>query len=141
MHIRPHRPAHHLAAEQIDDHCQEQPAFLGGNVRDVASPRLVRRGRSEVAVQQVRRDRQVMPAVCSCDPETSLAASTNAVFLHQPLDPLLARANAALDQFPPDSRPAISSVMFSIHGTDVRQQRRIASNADAVAIFRRRARC
>src|SRR5580704_9385433 len=66
-----------------------------------------------------------MPAVCSRDPETPLAASTNAVFLHQPLDPLFAHANAALDQLPPDPRPAISSAMFRIHRADVRQQRRI----------------
>ena len=66
-----------------------------------------------------------MPAVGGHHPETPLTASTDAVFLHQPLDPLLAHPNAALDQFPPDPRPPISSAMFRIHRADVRQQRRI----------------
>ena len=43
-HIGLHRPAHHTATEQIDHYGQKQPAFLGGNVGDVAGPRLVGRG-------------------------------------------------------------------------------------------------
>lgn len=62
MHVRAHRPAHHLAAEQIDHHGQEQPAFLGRDRGDIATPRLIGCPRSEVAVQKVRRDRQIMPA-------------------------------------------------------------------------------
>ena len=126
MHVRPHRPAHHLAAEQVDHHGQKQPAFLGGDIRDVARPRLVGRGRGEVAVQQVRRDRQIVPAVGGHHPEAPLAAGTNAVLLHQPLHPLLAHANAALDQLPPDARPPVGAAMFRVHRADMRQQRRIA---------------
>ncbi len=29
LHVRLHAPAHHLAAEQVDDRCQIQPAFVG----------------------------------------------------------------------------------------------------------------
>jgi hypothetical protein len=76
-------------------------------------------GRSEVAVQQVRRDRQVMPAVGGHHPETALAASANAVFLHQPLNPLFAHANAALDQLPPDSRPTVGATIFRVHRADM----------------------
>src|SRR5438046_1986974 len=126
MQVRPHRPAHHLAAEQIDHHRQEQPAFLGGDIRDVTCPGLVGPDRSEVAVQQVRRDRQVMPAVGGHHPEAPLAASTNAVLLHQPLHPLLAHANAALDQLPPDARPTVGAAMFRVHRAEMRQQGRIA---------------
>ncbi len=126
MHVRPHRPAHHLAAEQVDHHGQEQPAFLGGDIRDVTRPRLVGRGRSEVAVQQVGRDRQIVPAVGGHHPEAPLAAGTNAVLLHQPLHPLLAYADAALHQLPPDPRPAVGAAMLRIHRADMRQQRRIA---------------
>src|SRR5579863_9374538 len=125
MHLRSHGPAHHLAAEQVDDHRQEQPAFLGGNVRDITSPGLVGPGRSEVTVQQVRRDRQVMLAIGGHHPETPLAASSNAVFLHQSLHPLFAHANAALDQLPPDARPTVGAAMFRVHRADMRQQRGI----------------
>jgi hypothetical protein len=90
MHIRPHRPAHHLAAKQVDHHRQEKPTLFGGNVRHVPGPGLVGPGWSEVAIQQVRRDRQIMPAVGRHHPETPLAASTDAVLLHESLNPLLA---------------------------------------------------
>ncbi len=40
VHVRPYRPARHLAAEQIDYYRQKQRAFLGGHVRDVITPDL-----------------------------------------------------------------------------------------------------
>ena len=49
--VRPHRPAHHLAAEEVDDHRQKQPAFAGGNIGHVAGPCLAGTGRGAVAVQ------------------------------------------------------------------------------------------
>ena len=39
-HVRAQRPAHHLAAEQVDHHGQEQPAFVGGDVGDVSRSAL-----------------------------------------------------------------------------------------------------
>ena len=81
---------------------------------------------AEVAIQQVGRNRQIVPAVGGHDPEAPLAAGANAVLLHQPLHPLLAHANAALDQLPPDARPAVGSAMFRIHGADMHQQRLVA---------------
>jgi len=50
VHLRLHRPAHHPAAEQVDDYGQKQPAFIGWNVGDVAGPRPVRRGHRKVAI-------------------------------------------------------------------------------------------
>ena len=58
-----HAPAHHLAAVQVDHRRQVQPALIGGNVGDIASPHLVRCLGLEVARKQVRRYRQVMFAV------------------------------------------------------------------------------
>jgi hypothetical protein len=115
-----------LRLNKIDHHRQEQPAFLRGDIRDVARPGLVGPGRSKVAIQKVRRHRQIMPAIGGHHPETPLATSTNAVLLHQPLDPLFAHANPALEQFAPDARPAIGPAMFGVHRADMRQQRRIA---------------
>lgn len=62
-----------------------------------------------------------MPAISSHHPKTPLAASTNAVLLHQPLNSQLAHTNAALEQLASDARPAIGSAMFRTHRTDVRR--------------------
>src|SRR5271170_2134307 len=121
-HLRLHRPAHHAAAEQVDDHGQEKPALVGWDIGDVARPRLVGRGHSEVAMQQVGRDRQTMSAIGG-DAETPLAASADTVLPHQLLHPLLAHANTLSTQCAPDARPAVSSAMGHIHGADMHQQR------------------
>jgi len=63
----------------------------------------------------VGRDRQIMPAVGGDHAETTLAAGTNPVLLHQPLHPLPAHANAAPDQLPPDARPAAGPAMCSAY--------------------------
>ncbi len=60
LHMRLHRPAHHLPAAQVDDDSQVQPAFGCHHVHDIARPGLIRRRRREVALQQVRRDGQAM---------------------------------------------------------------------------------
>src|SRR6516164_8990863 len=43
----------------------------------------------------------------------------------KPLYPLLAYTNAALDQLPPNARPAVGSAMLRVHRTDMGQQCRI----------------
>src|SRR6516162_5161078 len=63
-----------------------------------------------------------MPAVGGHHPKSPLAASTDAVLLHEPLHSLLAHANAAPDQFPPDARPAIGAAMLRAQRPDMRQQ-------------------
>jgi len=122
VHLRLHRPAHHAATEQVDDHGQKQPALMGWNVGDVAGPRPVWRGHGKVAIQQVGCDRQAMPAVGGGDTEAPLAAGVDTVLLHEPLHTLLADADALSMQFAPDARPAISSAIGRIHGTNMHQQ-------------------
>ena len=61
LHLGLHAPAHHLPAEQVDHGRQIQPAFVGGDVRDVAAPDSVRLGRIEVSGQQVLRNWQTVP--------------------------------------------------------------------------------
>src|SRR5450631_2120552 len=63
LHIGPHRPAHHFTAEQVDHYCKKQPAFFGRDIRHITNPGLVGRGHDELAIQYIRRDRQVVPAV------------------------------------------------------------------------------
>src|ERR1035441_9937601 len=45
------------------------------------------------------------------------------MLLHEPLHTLLADADALSMQFPPDARPAVSSAVGCIHGTNMYQQR------------------
>lgn len=53
VHVRLHAPAHHLASEQVDDGRQIHPALIGGDVRDVAAPKLIRGFGVEAALHQV----------------------------------------------------------------------------------------
>ena len=46
LHVGLHAPAHHLAAEQVDHCSQVQPAFVCGDVGDIAVPDQVRRLRN-----------------------------------------------------------------------------------------------
>ncbi len=57
FHPRLHRPAHDLAAEQINDRRQVQPAFAGIDIGDVARPDTVLCARCELKPQEVRRHR------------------------------------------------------------------------------------
>src|SRR5664280_827245 len=106
-------------AEQVDHYRKKQPAFFGRDIRQITNPRLVGRGHDELAIEHIRRDRQVVPAVGGGNAESPLAASLNAVLLHQPLHPQLANANALRPQLPPDARPSIRSATLRIDGADV----------------------
>ena len=63
LHVRLQAPAHHLAAKQVDDGGQVQPAFVGLDVGDVATPELVGSFRVEAPLHQVRCHRQAVAAV------------------------------------------------------------------------------
>ena len=69
------------------------------------------------------------PAIGGYHPEAPLATSTDAVLLHQPLHPLLAHTDAALDQLPPDARPAVGTAVFRVYRADMRQQCLVAQMA------------
>lgn len=53
---RLHRPADHLACQEIHDDCQVQPALPGAEVGDVADPGTIRIVDAELTFQLVRRD-------------------------------------------------------------------------------------
>src|ERR1039458_7603399 len=93
------RPAHHLPVEQIQDYSQKQPSLIGWNVGDVPHPHPVGSDRSEVAIQEVRRNRQAVSAIRGRDPEAALAACADAVLLRQLLHSFLTYANALRSQF------------------------------------------
>src|SRR5664280_1242394 len=69
-------------AEQVDHYRKKQPAFFGRDIRQITNPRLVGRGHDELAIEHIRRDRQVVPArwwqrgISACrEPECRASAS------------------------------------------------------------------
>jgi len=127
-HVFAQRPAHHLAAEQVDHHGQKEPALVGGDVGNIARPDLVRLAYGELPIEQIGRDRQVVVAV-GRDLESTLAASADAVKLHELLHPVLADPDAACEQLFPDPRPAVAAARFGMDHLDVNQQRIVAQMA------------
>src|ERR1700760_3970974 len=63
-----HRPADDLAAVEVHDRGQIKPALISLDVGDVGQPDPVRRGGAEIALEQVRGDREVVTAVGSAHP-------------------------------------------------------------------------
>ena len=49
---------------QVQDHCKIKQTLLGQNIADVTGPFLVRRVGGEVTIQQVRRNVELVIAVC-----------------------------------------------------------------------------
>src|ERR1039458_3224110 len=95
--------------------------LAGRTVGDVASPRRVGRGRGEVAIQKVRRNRQIMPAVGGGDAKAPLAASPNPAPM--PLHTLLTHADALSSQSAQDARPTVGSTIRCICCAYMHQQR------------------
>jgi len=77
-----HRPADDPAAVGVHNPGQVEPAFLGGDVGDVAEPDLIESARSGPFGQAIGSDRLVVVAVGGGDSEPSFRASTEAVLTH-----------------------------------------------------------
>ena len=63
LHAVAYGPADNPPRMQVQDHSQIQPPLAGPDVADITRPFLVRPGRREVAIQQVRCDVELMIAV------------------------------------------------------------------------------
>src|ERR1700754_481319 len=114
-----HRPTDDLSAVEIH-HCgQIKPALIGLNVGDVGEPDLVRRGGDEVALKQVRRDREVVTAVGSAHPSWPRHDGPDTVAAHQSLDAASARAAALSPQLGMDARAAIAAIGIAVNPLDV----------------------
>src|SRR3954470_4963379 len=85
------RPADDLAAVEVHDRSQIKPALIGLDVSDVGEPDPVRRGGDEVALEQVRGNREVVTAVGGAHPSWPCHDGPDAVVAHQSLDATAAR--------------------------------------------------
>src|ERR1700758_5430829 len=102
-----HRPADDLAAVEVHDRGQIKPALISLDVGDVGEPDSVRRGGDEVALEQVRGDREVMTAVGGAHPAWPRHDGPDTMPAHQPLDATAARPAALGLQLDMDARAAI----------------------------------
>src|SRR4030081_3254991 len=109
-----HRPADDLAAVQVHDGGQIEPSLIGLDVGDVGEPDPVRRGGSEVAVEQVRGDRKVVTAIGGPHPAWPRHDGPDTVMAHQPLDTTAAHPTALGPQFGMDARAALASAWCPI---------------------------
>src|SRR4029077_5083981 len=81
-----HRPADDLAAVEVHDRGQIKPALISLDVGDVGEPDPVWRGGDEVALKQVRGDREVVTAVGGAHPSRPRHDGPEAGTAHQSLD-------------------------------------------------------
>lgn len=111
---RAHRPADDAAREELEEHREICPPVAGRDVRDVARPSVIRRGRLKVARQQVRGDRVRVVGVRGA-PKTALLTRYDAVLAHQARDAFLADTNAALAKRTVHARAAYLRWRISTH--------------------------
>jgi len=115
LHGRIHGPADDLARVQIEDGGEVEPALVGADVGDVGHPLLVRRGRGEIAVDDVVGDRRVVVGIGG-DEAHARRLGMEACLPHQPSHPLAADPDALVTQGGLDAWTAIG---LAIGGLDV----------------------
>src|ERR1700751_6031459 len=113
-----HRPADDLAAIKVHDRGQIEPALISLDVGDVGEPDPVRRGGDEVALEQVRDDREVVTAVGGAHPSWPRPDGPAAVAAHQSLDATAARPAALSPQLGMDARAAIVAIGVAVYPPD-----------------------
>ena len=117
-----HRPADDLATPQIHDQRQIHPALGGRHISDVLEPDLIRAGGRWSLGQPVGRDGLVVVAVGGAGHKTRLGLRPQAMFVHQPGDPVFTALIAAgLKLFRP-ARTAVTGFLALPQGLDFCQQ-------------------
>src|SRR5450631_4644254 len=125
-----HRPAHDPAAVEIQDGGQIEPALIGLDIGDVGKPDPVRRGGDEVALEQVRGDREVVTAVGGAHPSWPRHDGPDTVAAHQSLDATAARPAALSPQLGMDARAAIAAIGVAVNPPDVVDELTVGGGSD-----------
>ena len=86
-----HRPAHHGPREQIDDHCQVQPALSGPDGGDITHVRGIGLLDIEVTISHIRRHRLAVARVGG-GLELAPRFDSKVLLAHQPPNPPPAHA-------------------------------------------------
>jgi len=131
MQVLAHRPANHLAGEQVEDHGQIEPALAGRNVGDIGQPDLIRPVGDKILLEQVCRHREGMLAVGCAQAIAARRPRPDTMLAHNPFDPLAADGLARGPQFGVDARCPIPFPVLRMNPPDVDQQRAIGDLARA----------
>src|ERR1700754_227725 len=123
-HARLDGPAHDLPVEQVQRDRQIQPAFVGPDVRDVRGEHLIGLSRREVAVQHVRRHRQLVPGI-GCHAITAFVAGSDTVVAHQPLHTCFAGWKPGRANLFGHARRAVGAFDLDVNRPNQREQLRI----------------
>src|SRR3977135_117728 len=127
-----HRPAGDLAAVEVHDRGQIKPALISLDVGDVGEPDSVRRGSDEVALDQVRGDREIVTAVGGAHPSVARADGPDSWATHQSLDATAARPAPLSPQLGMDARTAIASACVAMDPLDVVDELAIGGGSRAL---------
>src|SRR5216684_6573967 len=127
-----HCPADDLSAVEVQDRGQIKPALIGLDISNICEPDPVRRSGGEVAVEQVRGDREVVPAIGRPHPPGPCHDGANAVMAHQPLDAATAHPAALGLQLGMDTRTAVASVCVAMDPPDVVDEVTIGDGSSAL---------
>src|SRR6185369_14517871 len=117
-HVLGHGVADDFAGVQVDDGGQVEPAFEGGQTRDVPDQAGAGRGGGEVPADQIshRSDR------ASRGPGGGAAFAAGdpgqAVFAHEPFDPLVVHDKSAAVQLRGDPRDSVGTAIFGMNSSD-----------------------
>src|SRR3984893_14578413 len=124
-----HRPADDLAAVQVHDGGQIEPALIGLDVGDVGEPDPVRRGDGEAPREKMRGGREVVTPVGGAPPPWPRHDGADTVTAHQSLDATAAHPAALRLQLDMDARAAIASAGIAMHPSDVLDELTIGSRS------------
>src|SRR4051795_5866206 len=98
-----HAPADDLAGRHVLDGGQVQPALVGGHIRNICQPDLVRAISLEGALEQVGGDAVAVPAVSRDRRPLPAPGCPKTVSLHEPGDPLAGDADPLTPQLGMDT--------------------------------------
>src|SRR4030095_5845678 len=127
-----HRPADDLAAVEVHDRGQIKTALISLAVVDVGEPDPVRRGGDEVALEQVRGDREVVTAVGGAHPSWPRHDGPDPGATHQSLEATAAYPTALGPQLSVDARAAIASAGLAMDPLDVVDEVTIGGRSPAL---------
>ncbi len=112
------RPAHHAAAEPVDDHREVQPSLAGAVLGHVGDVEPVRGIGGEVPLDQVRRWRGGLVATRGA-PQTTSVHALQAGGAHQPLDTAVADLDATTHgELGMHTAVAVGAVGSGVHVVD-----------------------
>ena len=125
LHAVADQPADHAPREKVNDHGKINQALARPDIGDGTSPLLVRPARSEVLLQEIRRDVERMVTVGGAF-ERPAADDLDAVLAHQTASAVLADADAQLFQLLGHARPAVAAQAQPVLVADMGEEHHVA---------------